>query len=69
MNELAPLLKLEKVLSTTSQSRTSLYSAMQRGDFPRPVQVGPRRVAWKAKDVAAWVQSRPIATASTPHGA
>ena len=43
-------------------SRASIYRLMQQGDFPRPVKIGSTAVRWKESDVAAWIDSRPVAT-------
>lgn len=55
------LLHLRDVLTRLSMSRSVLYSLRRRGDFPRPVQISPGRVAWREKDIDAWIDSRPIA--------
>jgi prophage regulatory protein len=31
---------------------------MKRGDFPQPVKLGARIVAWRESDVSAWLESR-----------
>lgn len=55
MNELLPL---PRVCEMTTFSRTTVYRMIERGDFPRPVKLGLRRVAWRADEVAAWLESR-----------
>lgn len=40
-------------------SKTSIYALIKEGDFPMPLQITSRSVAWKASDVAEWVNSRP----------
>jgi prophage regulatory protein len=52
------LLAIRDVLRRTSHSRAGLYDAMARGDFPRPVQIGPNRVAWPESVVSAWIASK-----------
>ncbi|WP_417799028.1 helix-turn-helix transcriptional regulator [Terasakiella pusilla] len=32
-----------------------MYRLMQRGDFPRPVQMGPRAVGWYRHEVDEWL--------------
>ena len=51
--------EVEKVLGI---SRSSIYRLMQEGRFPRPVRIGPAAVRWRASDITAWVESRPVAT-------
>ena len=45
----------------TGLSRSSLYSMMDTDDFPRPVRIGKRAVAWPEIAVTAWLASRPTA--------
>jgi prophage regulatory protein len=52
------LLPVKTVAGLTSLSRHSIYRLAKAGDFPTPVQVGPRRVAWRQVDVTAWLESR-----------
>jgi len=54
------LLRLKKVCDKTGLSRSSLYVAIKQGEFPKPVSIGKRSVAWKSTDVDAWIESRPI---------
>jgi hypothetical protein len=42
-------------------SRVHLRRLIARGFFPAPVQISPNRVAWRAEDLASWMQSRPSA--------
>lgn len=39
-------------------SKTELYRKMQRGEFPRPVTLGGRRVAWLQSEVERWMRER-----------
>ena len=56
------LLRRREVEEITGLSRSSIYRLMQEGEFPRPVKVGPAAVRWRASDIAAWVESRPVST-------
>jgi prophage regulatory protein len=42
----------------TGLSRSTLYELISAGDFPRPVPLGPKSVAWRESEVAAWQQAR-----------
>ena len=55
------LLRRRQVEEITGMSRSSIYKMMQDGEFPRPVRIGPAAVRWKASDITAWVESRPVA--------
>ena len=56
------LLRRRDVERITGISRASIYRLMQEGDFPRPVKVGSTAVRWKESDIAAWIETRPVAT-------
>ena len=55
------LLRRRQVEEITGMSRSSIYKLMQNGEFPRPVKIGPTAVRWRASDITAWVESRPVA--------
>lgn len=55
------LLRLPAVKAAVSLSRTSLYDLMKAGDFPAPIRLGARTVAWKASAIQDWIDSRPSA--------
>lgn len=52
------LLRRPEVLSTTGMATSTLYDAMARNAFPRPVKIGRRAVAWPASDVTRWLDER-----------
>jgi prophage regulatory protein len=53
------LLRIHSVREIVGLSRSSIYAMMSSGDFPRPLQIGPRAVAWRESDIRAWLDSRP----------
>ena len=42
----------------TGLSRSTIYLLMQNGQFPKPVRIGGRAVAWPEADVEAWLNAR-----------
>lgn len=56
-------LRRQDVEYATGLPTSTLYELMDRGDFPRPIQITPRRVAWLESDVADWQKAK-IAAAS-----
>lgn len=52
------LLRLTDVELLTTLRKTTIYLLMGRGEFPRCVPVGPRRVAWYESECLRWVQDR-----------
>lgn len=57
-------ISLRDVLARTSLSKTHTYRLINAGEFPRPVPLGPRRVAFIEREVDDWLQSRVDARAS-----
>ncbi|RME59835.1 MAG: AlpA family transcriptional regulator [Caldilineae bacterium] len=55
------LLRLKSVLDLTGLSRSRVYELIAAGAFPAPVKIGARAVAWRASEIAAWIDSRPPA--------
>lgn len=53
------LLRVPQVIARTGMKRSTLYQAIQRGEFPAARKIGRRAVAWRAEDVDAWINSRP----------
>ena len=49
------------VQEVTSLSRSAIYDLMDRGEFPRPVRIGRRAVAWPESAVLDWLANRPTA--------
>ena len=54
------LLRLYGVEALTGLKKSAFYSAMANKDdpFPAPVRIGTRAVAWKSREVFAWIESR-----------
>lgn len=57
------LYRLPEVKATTGLSKSTIYAAILAGDFPEPVKIGVRAVAWRESDLERWASSR-----STPGG-
>jgi len=52
------LLRRREVEARTALARSTIYDWMKRGDFPKPVLLGSRKVAWRESDVKAWLETR-----------
>jgi prophage regulatory protein len=48
------LLRMPDVERKTGLDRATLYRRIKAGDFPQPVQLGARRVAWRESEIAQW---------------
>jgi prophage regulatory protein len=58
-------LRLPKVKAVTGLSKSSLYEMIRANNFPAPVQIGPRTVAWVSSEVRQWAAER-ILNSRTP---
>lgn len=51
-------LRLQEVKKLVGMSRSWIYDAIRRGDFPAPVRVSVRAVAWDSVSIAEWQERR-----------
>ena len=51
-------LRLPEVIQISGYRRTSIYEMIKAGNFPAPVHLGSRAVAWLESEVEAWMQER-----------
>lgn len=56
-----PLLRRCEVERLIGLKRSALYKLVQAGDFPKPVRLSARAVAWRQSEVAAWIETRQAA--------
>lgn len=52
------ILRLPEVQARTKLGRSTIYDAISRGDFPKPLKLGARAVGWAESEIAAWLESR-----------
>jgi len=55
-------MRMRAVVARTGLPRASIYAKMLTGEFPRPVNLGGRCVAWTNHDIEAWMLSRVAAS-------
>lgn len=51
-------LRRPAVLEITGLSTTTIYDLMAKGEFPRPIKLTGRAVAWPESKIADWLESR-----------
>lgn len=49
------ILRLSSVKQKTGLGRSTIYSYMQRGLFPKPILLGSKCVGWLANEVEGWL--------------
>lgn len=47
-----------EVSHITGLSRSHIYKLAKDGDFPRPIRLSARSVAWNLSDVVRWMDAR-----------
>jgi prophage regulatory protein len=52
------VLRLPIVKARTGLSRSTIYSRITEGSFPRPISLGARAVGWLESDIESWLSSR-----------
>ena len=55
-------LRIREVLRLMGLSRATLYVMVNENQFPVPVRLRARTVAWRASQVKEWMDTRPDAT-------
>lgn len=54
------LIRLKELTGIVGYKRSAIYKKIAIGEFPKPVALGLRAVAWKSTDIDQWVASRPV---------
>jgi prophage regulatory protein len=49
------LIKIDEVLKRTAMGKTKLYRMLKDGEFPKPVRLGSRSVAWRESTIDRWI--------------
>ncbi|QLQ01164.1 MAG: AlpA family phage regulatory protein [Burkholderiaceae bacterium] len=50
---------MRAVMKITGLGRSTIYRLMASHEFPNPVRLAPRAVAWRRVDIDSWSQTRP----------
>ena len=58
-------LRLPEVKAVTGMSKSSLYDLIRANNFPAPVRLGPRTVAWVRSEIQQWAAERVLKSRST----
>ncbi len=61
-------IKLPQVLALCGRSKSSIYGAIKKGEFPAPVKLSCRSVGWIYSEIASWAEERVKASRSGGRG-
>lgn len=51
-------IRIGEVTARTQRGRSTIYEMVRVGEFPAPIRLGTRAVAWIESEVEHWIQSR-----------
>ena len=63
------LLRFRDVMQRIGRSRSGIYLMISRGEFPLPVKMGSRNVAFRESEIDDWIESRTRADIAVNQGA
>lgn len=52
------ILRLPEVKTRVGLSRSAIYLAVSREEFPRPIRLGARAVGWLESEIEEWIRER-----------
>lgn len=52
------ILRRKDVEAQIRLSRSTIYSAMAQGQFPRPIRIGRKAVGWRQSEITEWLNRR-----------
>lgn len=58
------VLRLPQVIQRCGFSRSAIYKLVARNEFPRPINIGVRAVAWPEEEIERWLSERISASRS-----
>ncbi len=53
-----PIMYIAEVEKATAKPRPTIYRESREGTFPKPIQLGKRRLAWLESDINKWIRQR-----------
>jgi len=52
---LKKIYRLPQVMDVTGLSRSSIYLAVSKGEFPKPIKLGKRAIGWPEDSIEKWL--------------
>lgn len=57
-NETPQLMEIAEVINLTSLGRSTIYSLVKDGDFPRPVHLSARHSRWIRSEIVQYIKDK-----------
>ncbi len=51
------LLRIDDVVNEVKLGESTIKHLVKKGQFPRPIKIGIRAIAWKRADINLWIES------------
>ena len=58
MKKFKTLMRINAVKSLSGISKRHIYLLASKGEFPKPIKLGERSVAWVQDEVETWIENR-----------
>jgi prophage regulatory protein len=52
------ILRLPEVIARVGISRSAIYLAVSKAEFPQPVKLGVRSIGWLESEIDQWISER-----------
>lgn len=50
--------RLNRIREITGLSRSWIYLAMKKGEFPEPIKLGKRAIGWPSSVIEEWIKEK-----------
>ena len=50
--------RLDRIKEITGLSRSWIYLAMKKGEFPEPIKLGKRAIGWPSSVIEEWIKEK-----------
>jgi prophage regulatory protein len=61
-HERSVFLRMRSVISMTGLARSTIYRLVAQKQFPSPLRLAVRAIAWRRADLERWIAARPTIT-------
>lgn len=51
-------IRLDELISKTGLGRSTIYRMIDKGEFPKPINITSNKVAWLQSEVTEWMKSK-----------
>ncbi len=50
--------RIPAIMEMTGLSRSSIYLAVSKGEFPKPIKIGKRAIGWPESVIKEWIRRK-----------